>query len=162
MFCPNCGASNSKKQKYCRFCGLNLEDTSKSLMNQLIFGEDSKLLKTLSSTRRTVDSASTVLVEVTIVGLVAYYFFAADFGKDLVKLSLGFFFLLKIIREIIGYFQRRERSRWQTNKFGRNTEQLESGGVARLPEQRPFEPAPNVVENATELLPIENSTRKFD
>lgn len=162
MFCPNCGANNSKKQKYCRFCGLNLQDTVKSLMNQLIFGEDSKLLKTLSSTRRIVGSASTALVGITIVGLVAYYFFAYAFGKELVKLSLGIFFLLKIIQEIIGYFQRQERSKSQTNKFRRNTEQLESGDAVRLLEHKPFEPAPNVVENTTELFPLENSTRKFD
>ena len=121
MFCPNCGANNNKKQNYCRFCGLNLRDTAKSLTNQLVFGEDTNLLKTLSSVKRIVDFASTALVGVLAIGVVAYLFFEQGFGKDLMKISLGVFFLLKIVQEIIGYYQRQKRSKARASKFERNT-----------------------------------------
>lgn len=74
MFCPNCGASNNKKQNYCRFCGLNLQDTAKSLISQIVFGEDSNLAKSLSSVKRHIDLALAVLAGVSIVCAIAYFF----------------------------------------------------------------------------------------
>jgi predicted amidophosphoribosyltransferase len=161
MFCPNCGANNSKKQNYCRFCGLNLQDTAKSLMNQIVFGEDSKSLKKLSSVKRVVDFTSAALIGMLIIGIAAYLFlFDPKFGKDLIKISLGILFLLKTIQEIIGYFQRRARS--ENKRFEpKAAEQFESKETAKLLEEKPFEPVPSVVENSTELFPVENKTRKL-
>jgi len=34
MFCPNCGKANSIDQKFCRSCGFNLEETSRSVTQQ--------------------------------------------------------------------------------------------------------------------------------
>ena len=163
MYCPNCGASNNKKQNYCRFCGLNLRDTAKSLTNQIVFGEDSDLLKSLSSVKRVIDLASAALAGVLIVYVLAYLFFEPVVGKGVMKVSLGVLFLLKFIQEIIGYYQRKERSKARANKFERGaTEQSESKEAAKFPGERPFEPVPSVVENSTELLPIENKTRKLE
>jgi predicted amidophosphoribosyltransferase len=161
MFCPNCGANNNRKQNYCRFCGLNLQGTAKSLMNQIVFGEDSKSLKKLSSIKRAVDFTSTALIGMLIVGIAAYLFFIdPKFGKDLIKISLGIFFLLKTIQEVIGYFQRRARSK--NKRFEpKVAEQFESKETARLLEERPLEPVPSVIENSTELFPVENRTRKL-
>ena len=161
MFCPNCGANNNKKQNYCRFCGLNLQDTAKSLTTQIVFGEDSKRLKTLSTVKRVVDFTSTALIGAFIVGFVALFFFAPEFGRNLWKISLGVFLLLQIVQQSIGYFQRQERSkakRFEPNKI----EQFESKETAKLLEEKPFEAVPSVVENSTELFPIENKTRKFE
>lgn len=162
MFCPNCGANNNKKQNYCRFCGLNLQDTAKSLTNQIIFGEDSKSLKKLSFIKRVIDFTSTALIGMLIVGIAVYLFlFDPKFGKDLIKISLGIFFLLKTIQEIIGYFQR--RARIENKRFEpMEAEKFESKETAKLLEEKPFEPVPSVVENSTELFPIENKTRKFE
>lgn len=161
MFCPNCGANNNRKQNYCRFCGLNLQDTAKSLVNQIVFGEDSKSLKKLSSVKRVVDFTSTALIGMLIVGIAAYlFFFDPKFGKDLIKISLGIFFLLKTVQEIIGYFQRRARS--ENKRFEpKAAEQFESKETARLLEDKPFEPVPSVIENSTELFPMEHKTRKL-
>lgn len=163
MFCPNCGANNNKKQNYCRFCGLNLRDTAKSLTNQIVFGEDSDLLKSLSSAKRMMDFASAALVGVLIVCFVAYLFIEPGFGKGVLKISLGLLFLLKLVQEIIGYYQRQERSKARAGKFDQSTtERLESKEAAMLPEKTPIEPMPSVIENSTELLPIENKTRRLD
>lgn len=163
MFCPNCGADNNKKQSYCRFCGLNLRDTAKSLTSQLAFGEETNLLRTLSSVKRSVDVGSTALVGLLVLGGVAYLFFERDVGKDLLKVSLVIYFLLKTVQEIIGYYQRRERGRAGANEFERSTvEPTESRETARLPEAKPYEPMPSVVDNSTELLPLEHKARKFE
>jgi predicted amidophosphoribosyltransferase len=161
MFCPNCGANNNRKQNYCRFCGLNLQDAAKSLTNQIVFGEDSKSLKKLSSIKRVVDFTSTTLIGMLLVGIAAYlFFFDPKFGKDLIKISLGVFFLLKTIQEVIGYFQRRARSR--NKRFEpKAAEQFGPQETAKLLEEKTFEPVPSVIENSTALLPLENETRKL-
>lgn len=161
MFCPNCGANNNKKQNYCRFCGLNLQETAKSLMNQIVFGEDSKSLRKLSSVKRAVDFTSTALIGMLVVGIAAYlFFFDPKFGKDLIKVSLGVFFLLKTIQEIIGYLQRRARS--ENKRFEPDrVERFESKDTAKLLEEKPFPSVPSVIENSTELFPMENRTRKL-
>lgn len=161
MFCPNCGANNNRKQNYCRFCGLNLQETAKSLVNQIVFGEDSRSLKKLSSVKRVVDFTSTAVIGMLVVGIAAYLFlFDPKFGKDLIKISLGVFFLLKTIQEIISYFQRRARS--ENKRFEPNGgERFKSVETAKLLEEKPFDPVPSVIENSTELFPAENKTRKL-
>jgi hypothetical protein len=163
MFCPNCGAKNNKKQNYCRFCGLNLRDAAKSLTSQLVFGEDSNLAKSLGSVKRVIDLALAALAGVVIFCGVAYFFFGSGFGKNMMKMGAVIFFLLEAILGMVGYYQRKERSKARANKFEQNTmEQLESKETVKLLEEKPFEPVPHVVENTTELFPVENRTRKFE
>jgi len=45
MFCPNCGANNSTEQKFCRSCGLNLEKTTESMLEQIPSAESANFLK---------------------------------------------------------------------------------------------------------------------
>lgn len=162
MFCPNCGASNNKKQNYCRFCGLNLQDTAKSLISQIVFGEDSNLAKSLSSVKRHIDLVLAVLAGVSIVCAIAYFFFGLGFGKDMMKIGIVIFFLLETILGTVGYYLRQERSKAKTNKFEPNpVGQFESKETAKLLEEKPFEPVPSVIENSTELFPVENKTRKI-
>jgi hypothetical protein len=163
MFCPNCGAKNNKKQNYCRFCGLNLRDTAKSLTSQLVFGEDSNLVKSLSSVKRVMDLALATLAGVLIVCAVSYFFFDAGFGKGMLKMGVVIFFLLETILGTVGYYQRKERSKARANKFEQDTiEQLESKEAVKALEEKPFEPVPGVTEHSTELLPIVNKTRKIE
>lgn len=163
MFCPNCGANNPKKQNYCRFCGLNLQETTKSLMNQIVFGEDSKRLQTLRPVKRVVDFTSTVLVGALFVGAVAFLFFDQNFGKDLMKVSLGILILFQIVQGAIRYLQRQELSKVESKRFGPSKiEQSESKETAKLLEQKPFEPVPSVIENSTELFPLENKSRNLE
>jgi hypothetical protein len=163
MFCPNCGAKNNRKQNYCRFCGLNLRDAAKSLISQLAFGEDSKLVKSLGSVRRGIDLALAALAGVALISAVAYFFFGLGFGKNMMKMGMIIFFLLETILGAVGYYQRKERSKAGPNKFDQSaTEQTESKATAKFLEAKPFEPVPSAVENSTELLPIENKTRKLE
>lgn len=163
MFCPNCGAKNSRKQNYCRFCGLSLREAEKSLTSQLVFGEDSNLAKSLGSVKRVIDLALAALAGVVIFCAVAYFFFGSGFGKNMMKTGAVIFFLLEGILGIVGYYQRKERSKARAaNKFEQKDEELQSKETVKLLEEKPFEPARSVVENTTELFPVENKTRKFE
>ena len=163
MFCPNCGAKNDEKQNYCRFCGLNLQSTAKSLTTQIIHGENSDSLKKMRAVKRTVDFASALLVGVWIAAVVADIFFRIEFSKDLLIISLGLFILFQIIQAAVGYFQRNDETESKTKKFKPNeVEHFEAKETGKLLEERPFEPVASVTENSTELFPIENKTRKFE
>ncbi|MDQ3373466.1 MAG: zinc ribbon domain-containing protein, partial [Acidobacteriota bacterium] len=45
MFCPNCAANNRTEQKFCRSCGLNLEKSAESLIEQFPNAQNASLLK---------------------------------------------------------------------------------------------------------------------
>jgi hypothetical protein len=129
-------------------------------MSQLAFGEDSNLLKTLRSVRRVVDFASAALVGVIIVGVAASLFLGQGLGQNLMKVGLGVFLLLKLIQEVVGYYQRRERGKAGASKFEQQgSEQLGARATSRLLEEKPREALPSVVDNSTELLPLNNKAR---
>lgn len=162
MFCPNCSAKNDEKQNYCRFCGLNLQATAKSLTTQIVHGDNSDSLKKLSAVKRAVDFASALLVGTLIISIIADIFFRIEFGKGLLSIIVGLFVLIQIAQGIIGYFQREDRSKSTTEKLKPNeVEHFESKENAKLLEEKPFEPVGSVTENSTELFPIENETRKL-
>ena len=161
MFCPNCGASNDKKQNYCRTCGLSLRAAAKSLADQIVFGEESDSVKKLSSAKRFVEIASVVVLGALLVGASAYLFFIdAKFGMGLVKVSLVVFFGLKAVQEVIGYFLRKARRNNRRPEPAADPK-LEGAPTAKLIEDRTFEPAQSVVEEPTALLHAEKSTARF-
>lgn len=163
MFCPNCGARNNKRQNYCRFCGLNLRDAAKSLISQLAFGEDSGLVKSLSSVKRAIDFALAAVAGAVLAGGAAYFFFGAGFGRGAMRAGMVVFFLLRLILGAVGYYQRKERGRARADRFEQSeAEQLKPAGAAAFLEEKPFEAVPDVAEHTTELLRVESKTRKLD
>ena len=160
MFCPNCGAKNNRNQNYCRFCGLNLQETAKSLNDQMAFGESSQYLKNLSKARQTANFVLTVLIGSSIASGIFYLFYDAKIGASLLKISMALFFLSLITQGIFTRLQRKESEK-KVNRRSR-TNEFESKKTAKLLEEKPFVPARSVVENSTQLFPVENKTRKLD
>lgn len=160
MFCPNCGAKNNKHQNYCRFCGLNLKETAKSLNDQLTFGESSKFLKNLSTVRQMTNFILTVLIGTLIAGGIFYLFYDSKIGASLLKVTMALFFLSLITQSIFSRLQCRESKRSGIRKS--QTKEFESKKTAKLLEEKPIAPIPSIVENSTELFPIEYKTRKLD
>ncbi len=154
MYCPNCGAQNKKKQNYCRYCGLHLQDIEKSYLNQLAFGRDTKLLKKLRSARKTSDSAQLFSVIMMIIGIVTMFFSDSAIGKILITGSLLSFFWVQIIREAVGFIQRRHLGKNDVQNVLNNAEQREfrTRETSKLIEEKPFIPISSVTENSTELL----------
>lgn len=169
MFCPNCGARNNKKQNYCRFCGLRLSAIEKLFLDQLIFGEDSKRLKTLRNVKKLSEYLAVLLFALTFVGLFAWFFYDSGIGKTLTRASLLAYFLLQGASHLIGYFQRQNAKKNQKSAVGGEVEPGEffnNRETQKLIEDKPPpERVPNIGENSTEPLRVDRrigKTKWFD
>ncbi len=164
MFCPNCGAQNKKKQNYCRYCGLSLQDIEKSYLNQLVFGADTKRLKNSRTVRKAADSAQYFSGVMLFVGIITSFFSDSAMGKTLITASLLSFFLVQVIREVAGYFQRQNSELNDAQNISNDAKMREFGTreTNKLIEEKPFIPVSSITEGETELLYADkNSTKKF-
>ena len=156
MYCPNCGSQNKKKQNFCRFCGLHLQDIEKTFASQLVFGDDTKRLKHLRTVRQTTDTAQMFAGVMLAVGIVGLIFFDPRSGKAWITAGLLSFFIAQLVRAVSGYLQR--RSPRQNVAYPDAEAAAPAGEVAgaretnRLIEDRPFTPAQSIVENTTRQL----------
>ena len=154
MYCPNCGAQNKKKQNFCRYCGLHLQDIEKTFLDQLVFGVETKRLKSLRNVRKVTDYAQMFSVVTLVIGTLAIAFADSNIGKVLLTAGLLSFFLAQAIREIFGYFQRQNSRRNESQDISNDAERREfqTRETNKLIEEKPFTPVSSVTERETELL----------
>jgi zinc-ribbon domain len=157
MFCPNCGTENNKHQNFCRFCGLNIEETSKSLKLQLTFGVETNELKKNKDRKRTLKLISDNVTIVFIVSLFAIIYFHPEDIMKYLKISVGLFFAFQLLEYAFNnYFSPKKKQQNQVS-FDSNVPKQKT-----LEEAKPFIPVSSVTENTTELLFVENKTRKLE
>lgn len=163
MYCPNCGAKNNKKQNFCRYCGLHLQDIEKVFSNQLVFGTETKRLKNLRQIRQITDYAQFFTFFMLALGII-FLFSDSPFGKMLITASLLGYFLAEIVREIFGYFQRQSSAQnINSENFSVTSKnEFEAKETNKLLEEKPFIPVSSVTENSTELLLNKISVKKSD
>jgi uncharacterized membrane protein YvbJ len=163
MFCPNCGAQNNEKQNYCRFCGLNIQTTAKSLQEQINFGENSKSLKKLSKLKKSADVVSTALVGLLIVGFIADIFFIIEVSKEFLIAIIAVFLVIQVIQFAFSYLQSNEKNTVNTIGYAPDEKKIfESVETGKMLEERNFKPVPSVTENTTELLTSEAKTQNLE
>jgi hypothetical protein len=174
MFCPNCGANNSTEQNFCRSCGLNLEKTAESLLEQIPTAESANLLKQKNLLEKFGNVTFGGLVTVFLLGISILVF--TIYNKMILSgtnVSLGFFLIflvifgmLSLVYVFLNETLKKKKSlpnpvlNQETGAKVENRE-FEKKDTARLLEDKPFEPVPSVVEDSTELLKVENKTRKI-
>src|SRR3712207_959956 len=74
IFCPNCGAGNAIEYNFCRFCGLNLQETAQSLVTQLASGQNAGQLKKLEWIKKLSDFVSLGLTIIIATGILVYLY----------------------------------------------------------------------------------------
>ena len=167
MFCPNCGANNSTEQNFCRTCGLNLEDTAKSLILQIPSAESANLIRRERTLEKFGNIAFTGLGIILLIGVgsILYLIVTALIlsGKQPFAGSLLAVFII-FAALTLGYIVFKEDLKEKKQKLNLRTqnELAESKTTGKLLEEKPFETIPSVAENSTELLLVENRTRKFN
>lgn len=168
MYCPNCSAKNDKNQNYCRFCGLNIEETAKSLKLQLSFGKEAQTLKELNFLKQAINYIPTCLIALLVIGIMSLIYFdsfSKDTVKTLIKASVGIYFVFYLLQETLSYFLKKKINRTQPTGIERFSDEqkiFEPKETNKLLEEKVFTPASSVTENSTELLLTENRTRKLN
>lgn len=167
MFCPNCSADNKIEQNFCRSCGFNLEDSAKSLVAQIPAAGNEDLLAEEKWLEKFGSIAGKGFGIVLLIGIGAIIYAIITSmilsGKNVwVGILLVFFVIFAALLEVYVFFnedlkERKEKLKWQPQK-----ELAAPKITGKLLEEKPFEPIGSVVENSTELLSIENKTRKFE
>lgn len=167
MFCPNCGASNTTEQKFCRACGLNLEESAASLLEQIPSAEAGKLLRREKNLEKFGNFAfgGFMLVIFTAIAAIIYLIFTkliltgeSVFGGILI---IAFMIFAGLTLAYVAFNEDLKERKQKVNPTLKN-ELSESVETGKLLEEKPFEPASGVTENTTDLLPVESRTRKLD
>jgi len=167
MFCPNCGAKNTTEQKFCRSCGLNLEQTAVSLLEQIPSSESAELLKRERNLEKfgNIAFGGFGLVLLTAISAIIYFIIT----KMILSGTNVFFGILLIaflifagLSLVFVMFNEDLKERKQKSNPTRTNELSEKLDTGKLLEEKSFEPIPSVTEDSTELLIAKNKTRKFE
>ena len=157
MFCPNCGSKNSTQQKFCRSCGLSLEKTVQSLVEQI----PAKIDQSLKRRKEKLERFGVIALSgVGVVGGGAL-FYMIIFNMMLAqgKILGGLAFLTIIICGLLAvFFFNYANSLKETavkNRLQPPEEMPEYETPAKLLNDSYLEPIPSVTERTTELLYVE-------
>jgi len=166
MFCPNCGANNSTEQKFCRACGLNLEKSAESLLEQLPTAQSANLLKHEKLIEKFGNFALgglgvAVLFGVTILVYKVVEKFLVNGTNVYLAILLIAFIIFALLSLIFVIFNETLKEKKAKINPAISNELNEKKSPAKLLEEKPFEPIPSVTENSTELLYTKNKTQKL-
>ena len=166
MFCPNCGANNLTEQKYCRLCGLNLEKSAESLLEQIPSAKSTDLMRREKNIERFGNFALSGLGIIGIIGLgvllwtLINKFLLTGVNPLFAVLIIAFFIFALLSLAFVVFNESLKEKKAKINPALPN-ELPGSKDTGKLLEEKSFEPVPSVTENSTELLFVENKTRKI-
>jgi len=164
MFCPNCG-KETNEQKFCRDCGLKVEKIFNVLVKEIQEREKTSVQKRDDLFRKLGFVSLSLLFGLcfSFVFYLAVYYKFVIFGKEIMGaigltamiflglLSLFFFNLPK-------FLDRKQID----EEFSKDNEIEETGKTEKLLSEGSFEPIGSITENSTELLFVENKTKKLE
>lgn len=166
MFCPNCGTTNSTEQKFCRSCGINLGVIAESLLLQLTTARDassSKKERSIENLGNFVFSRVGLIVLIGVILMTSGIFFKVILADGAIVSGTLMIFcavLAGLMAILISFYESVKERKAQINP-ALTSELTQTKDTGKLLEEKPFEPVSTVTENSTELLPVENKTRKF-
>jgi hypothetical protein len=167
MFCPNCGANNLTEQKFCRACGLNLEKTAESMLEQLPSADMANFLKH----ERMLEKFGTIawggfgVVLFIAIGGIIYAIITAMIlsGKQpWAGVLLVAFIIFAVLSLAYVILADELKGKKKNRNLLTKSELAEPKTTGKLLEEKRFEPVPSVTENSTELLPAKKKPEKFD
>ena len=157
MFCPNCGSKNSTQQKFCRSCGLSLEKSAQSLVEQI----PAKIDQSLERRKEKLERFGVIAlggVGVVGVGALSYmiiFNMMLAQGKILGGLALLTIIICGLSAAIFFNYANFLKEKADKNRLQPPEEMREDETPAKLLGDSYLEPIPSVTERTTELLYVE-------
>src|SRR5436190_6089964 len=168
MFCPNCGQKNSESQKFCRACGMNLQQTAIALAEQFPGKSGSEIEQKeqrLERFGRVVFGGFGTVIGVAIIGLlyaiVKNSILAGD--QPLVGLILALFVVFAALA-LTWVVMNEDLKEKRKKRYGgvETADQLAAKLVTnQLLNEAEATAVDSVIEDTTDLLPLENRTQKL-
>jgi hypothetical protein len=169
MFCPNCGAKNLSDQKFCRSCGMNLEQTAVALTEQ--FGEDQgfpqrKIDRFFENLGKFAFGGFGTVLVIGIGFLI--YTIVIQLMLEGTRIAFGVFLILFIVFAALSLTYviynefKKDRKTFGNSRALKQAQIVEgvpdTGKLLREPTDMPI---PSVIEDTTDLLHVEARTRKL-
>jgi len=162
MFCPACGSNNSTDQRFCRKCGLNLESSAKSLVEQFSASQR----EDLDSREHRIEKFGQVafggfvfVIAIVVLGLVYAILDRMVFSGNnpFVGILLMAFVIFAMLTLTYVFFREDLIAKGQKPPAVETVPELSlPTTTGRLLDESKFEPIPSVTENTTNLLPRES------
>lgn len=164
MYCPNCASKNSVDQKFCRSCGLNLEQTALSLVEQAtgeMAGKIELSQRKLDRFGKIAFGGFGVIVLAGIVGLIYTIIMKMVLSgtQPVVGVMLALFVIFAGLALTYVAFNENLKEKREAIKKGRAPAEIDQPSAATLLSEGYPRPVPSVTENTTDLLPVKNKTR---
>ena len=165
MFCPSCGSQNSIDQKFCRSCGMNLEQSVSSILEQYPDGSRAELQRQERSLEKFGSVAFGgfgIVVGLAICGFIYLIFMRMILSGTSpvagVLLILFLIFAALTLAYVIQNETLKEKRRKIEPAPGAAT--LAPNASAKLLDESRIEPVPSVTENTTRRLKVERKNAK--
>ncbi len=146
MFCPNCGSKNSTNQKFCRSCGLSLEKTAQTLVEQL----PTKLNENLEKRKDKLERLGVIALSGFGVVGAGFLFYLIIFkmmlaeGKILAGLALLTLIICGLLAVVFFNYANSLKDTAMKNRLQQPTELPQEETSAKLLYEPNFEPIPSV------------------
>ena len=168
MFCPNCSAKNSTDLRFCRSCGMNLEQISAAISDQYPSGSMIELERREQRLERfgwIAFGGFGIVVGVAILGLIGIIIsrMILTGSQFWVGILLVAFIIFAALTLTYVFFKEELKEKRKALTKERNAERPAELNVDtnRLLNPPSAGRVASVIEDTTELLPIENKTRQL-
>jgi hypothetical protein len=164
MFCPNCGSNNSTEQKFCRSCGINLQQTALSLLEQIPSAKSAELIRKRRTLEKLGGIAFTglgIVIGLGILGLLYSIFVKMVLSGTEVYEGIAMMLFIVFASLSLAYVILNETLKDKESKIGPDLakEIDKARKTGKLLEEGNFEPVMSVTERTTNLLHVENKPR---
>jgi hypothetical protein len=155
MHCPNCGKQTSTEQKFCRACGLSLDEFARLLTEQVPEAR-ARLLERQQRVERWLGRVSGAFVAMFVFAIIVAVIWGVIIAKGQI---LGGLLLLTFIIGAVASLSLVYYNESLKEKLGQpvapDPALPESAPTGKLLSESRFEPVPSVTERTTELLVTE-------